>query len=156
MEKPSVMTFNQLAPILIQQYERYLPTAFDDSLSILEKVNKVIEYLQSTNKVTNEAFVKWNEIMQWVLTEGLNDSVTAKLNEMVDSGEFDLIINQEILGSKATIFVSSAPPPEPTDNTMFWYEDVGNNYGGNTATNGVIVQDDEPSANSGAVWYDII
>ena len=42
--KPSMRTFERFAKITLQRYERYLPTAFDESLTLLEKMNKLIEY----------------------------------------------------------------------------------------------------------------
>jgi hypothetical protein len=96
MDKPIINSFSTIAPLIIQQYERYLPTAFDESLSILEKVNKVINYLDTTNKVSNDLITQWNAVMVWVMADGLNDSVIAKIDDMVVKGTFDDIINHQI------------------------------------------------------------
>lgn len=125
MSKPIVSRNISLDPLFIQRYERYLPTAFDESLTIIEKMNKIIEYLNSTGAIINGAFEQWNEIMEWVMNEGLNESIINKLNEMVLDGTLETIINVEILGSRARIVVDSVPPINPDEQT-FWFEDVGN------------------------------
>ena len=40
-----MLPFSKYGKLLFHRYERYLPTAFDDSLTLVEKINKVIEYL---------------------------------------------------------------------------------------------------------------
>jgi hypothetical protein len=96
MDKPIINSFSGIAPLIIQQYERYLPTAFDESLSILEKVNKVINYLDTTNKLSNDLITQWNSVMLWVMADGLTDEVNKKLDTMVTDGTLDTIINQNI------------------------------------------------------------
>ena len=46
------MTLPDITPVeklkvfgAIREYERYLPTAYDDTLSLLEKINKMIHHL---------------------------------------------------------------------------------------------------------------
>jgi len=34
---------HNLKKLFLQRYERYLPTAFDESMSLLEKMNKLIQ-----------------------------------------------------------------------------------------------------------------
>ena len=126
MAKPEVNQNTYVDNLFIQKYERYLPSAFDESLSILEKMNKIIEHLNRTGAIINGAFNQWNEIMEWVLNEGLTEVVVNKLNEMVLDGSLETIINVEILGSRARIVVDSVPPINPDEQT-FWFEDVGNN-----------------------------
>ena len=52
--KPELKRFEQFGEMMVQLYERYLPTAFDESLTLLEKMNKIIQYLNEIGKVTNE------------------------------------------------------------------------------------------------------
>jgi hypothetical protein len=98
MVRPVITSFSQLAPLLIQQYERYLPTAFDESLSLLQKVNKVIKHLDELGVLTNGVVDKWNEVMEWILNEGLSESVTLKLDEMVSDGTLSDLINNVVFG----------------------------------------------------------
>lgn len=79
-------------PVYIQQYERYLPTAFDESMTLLEKVNKVIHVLYEIGELSNELVDKWNELSEWILGEGLQDAVNKKIDEMRAQGLLDEII----------------------------------------------------------------
>jgi parallel beta-helix repeat protein len=94
--KPVISQFSEVASLLVHEYERYLPTAFDESLSLLEKVNKVIRKLGEIGLITNDLIKQWNEVMEWVLGDGLNESVQERLDEMVADGTFDTIINLNI------------------------------------------------------------
>lgn len=125
MARPDIKSFEHFASIFIQKYERYLPTAFDESPSLVEKVNKVIYRLDELGLLVNEVVDQWNEVMVWIMDEGLSESIVAKLDEMVTDGTFDTIINQTILGSKASIVVDAVEPTANLDSTMFWYEDLG-------------------------------
>lgn len=120
--KPKITSFKEIAPLIIQQYERYLPTAFDDSLSILEKMNKIIQYLNEVGGLVNGAFQDWNKIMEWVMNDGLNESVINKLDSLVEDGTMDTIINVNVLGSRARIVVGTTEPTH--DNLTFWYQEV--------------------------------
>jgi hypothetical protein len=101
LTKPVISTFNQLAPILIQEYESYLPTAFDESMSLLEKVNKVIQRLYEIGELTNSVVTQWNEAMEWVMNDGLTVAVVAKLDEMALNGVLANLINIDLLNLKA-------------------------------------------------------
>src|SRR5699024_4217006 len=48
---------NSLKKLFLQRYERYLPTAFDESMSLLEKMNKLIEAQNSIIDVVNNHVV---------------------------------------------------------------------------------------------------
>jgi hypothetical protein len=102
MSKPFINTFNTLGTLFVQQYERYLPTAFDENLTLLEKVNKVIDYLNQTGKLTNDLVAQWNAVMEWVLNEGLDESVNDKLNEMLADGSLGDLINNVLLADIMT------------------------------------------------------
>lgn len=96
MSKPKLQRFHQLAPLIVQKYERYLPTAFDESLTLLEKVNKVIEYVNQVSELSSGVVESWNEVMEWVMEDGLTESVNDKLDEMASDGTLDEIINHNI------------------------------------------------------------
>jgi hypothetical protein len=94
--KPELVKFNTIAPIIVQEYERYLPTAFDDSMTILEKMNKVIAYLNEVGRLSTEVITKWNEVIDWVTNDGLSETVLARLDEWLADGTLqDLINNNE-------------------------------------------------------------
>lgn len=98
MTKPNIL--NQLInPLYLQTYARYLPSAFDDSLSMLEKVDKVIISLNQIGKLTNDTVDQWNNVMDWLMADGLDASVDAKLDAMVTDGTLAKVINQDLFNS---------------------------------------------------------
>ena len=96
MSKPNMRNFNKFARITLQRYERYLPTAFDESLTLLEKMNKLIEYLNAMGVQLNDVVEQWNEVMEWIINDGINDTVLERLDEMVNDGTLATIINEHI------------------------------------------------------------
>jgi len=98
MAKPVINSFEALAPIIIQRYESYLPTAFDESMTLVEKMNKIIQYLNSMGLLVNSVVEQWNEVMEWVMNDGLNEAVADKLNEWLNDGTINNIINEQIFG----------------------------------------------------------
>jgi len=94
MERPALTPSRKITPIQLQKYERYLPTAFDESLSLLQKINKVIEELFQLGQATNDVIDKWNEVMLWILNDGLDEVVLKRLNEMLENGELDRLISE--------------------------------------------------------------
>lgn len=100
MAKPDLFPMGTIAPVTFQKYERYLPTAFDESLSLLEKVNKIIHYMNEIGEITNDMINRWNEVYTWVMGEGLEGAVTAKLEEWLADGTLSDIINEVLLGNK--------------------------------------------------------
>lgn len=101
MNKPKLMRFEPLMGLTIAKYERYLPTAFDESLSLIEKYNKIIEYLNRVGQLTNDVVEQWNTVMEWIMNDGLNESVVDRINEMYEDGTLATIINDEIFSMKA-------------------------------------------------------
>ena len=96
MNKPKLTEFQRFARLTLAKYERYLPTAFDESLTLLEKMNKLIEYLNEMGILVNDVVDQWNEVMQWVISDGINDVVIDRLNEMVNDGTLQALINETI------------------------------------------------------------
>lgn len=120
MNRPQLIKFSKIPPVQIQKYTRYLPTAFDDTLTMLEKVNQVIHYLNEIGELTNEVVDKWNEVMEWVMNDGLGLAVIVQLERWIQDGTLDQIINEKILGSKSSIIVSPTEPEQATG-TTFWF-----------------------------------
>ncbi len=89
--------FFGVPPIRIQKYERYLPTAFDESMSILEKINKVIHYLHDYSEITEEMLTKWNEVYKWITGEGLYTTVEEILKEWLKDGTFEQLLEKLIV-----------------------------------------------------------
>lgn len=98
MTKPVITKFSELVPLFVQSYQSYIPTAFDDSLSLLEKMNMIIQQMNKSGEITNGIVAQWNEVMEWVMNEGLNEGIDSKVDDMVLDGTFDTIINQKVFG----------------------------------------------------------
>ena len=96
MDKPQITKFEKFAEMTLSKYERYLPTAFDESLTLLEKMNKLIEFLNRMGLLVNDVVENWNTVMEWVMNDGLTQSVYDKLDQMVADGTMDKIINHQI------------------------------------------------------------
>jgi hypothetical protein len=96
MTQPTVTSFNQIAALLTQKYERYLPTAFDESMSLLQKVNKIIDYCNQIGASTNDLVTQWNAVMAWVMSDGLTTDVNAKLDAMVADGTFSTLFESRV------------------------------------------------------------
>lgn len=85
----------------MQKYERYLPTAFDDSLTMLQKLNLVIERLNQLELLTVEMIDKWNEFLEWLENEGLYNTVNDILEQWFQDGRFETILEQLLLDEYA-------------------------------------------------------
>jgi hypothetical protein len=99
MDKPIINSFSTIAPLIIQEYERYLPTAFDESMSLLQKMNKIIKTLADIGALSNSVVEQWNTVMEWVMNDGLTADVSAKLDAMATDGTLDTLISTQILGN---------------------------------------------------------
>lgn len=99
-----------------------MPTAFNDSLTLLEKVNKVIEYVNELGDISADVFEQWNEVMEWVTGEGLTDEVRRVLNEMADDGTLEELLG-EAIETGSQIHYSDTEPESP-NNDSFWYEKI--------------------------------
>lgn len=95
MDKP-VITTGSIDPLDGQYYTRYLPTAFDDTLSILDKVNKVLVTLNQIGELSNNVLDQWTQVMNWILSDGLDAGINTILQGMQTDGTLAKIINQDI------------------------------------------------------------
>lgn len=121
-----------MAELLIQQYERYLPSAFDDSLSILQKVNLVVEHMNKTGLLVNEVVKQWNEVMEWVMNDGFKENLDALLDEMMETGVFDQIITEALLFVGFTVQPRMVGETDDTPRLMRAIDLAKNKSGGGT------------------------
>jgi len=105
MDKPNFTKSPQIPMMRIQGYERYLPSAFDESLSILQKINKVIYQLNNIGLITNDLIKKWNELMEWIVGNGLTEIVSDEIDKRIADGTFDELIYR-IVGDLTTLTTS--------------------------------------------------
>lgn len=100
-------TFPFFTPNNPQEYERYLPTAFDESLSILQKLNKIIYSLNSLGELTNDMVEYLNHFIETydinlktnikeILEKWLDDGVISELLTTIFSKQ----INVKDFGAK--------------------------------------------------------
>jgi hypothetical protein len=100
-------------------YERYLPTAFDESLSLLQKVNKLLKFLNLVIDQSNatettvtdginqlnldlaQVQTDFDTLETWVKGEGLVTDITAILNTWYSDGTLATIINDNVFSMKA-------------------------------------------------------
>jgi lysophospholipase L1-like esterase len=122
MTKPVINSFSQIAPLIVQEYESYLPTAFDDTLTMLQKVNKVIQYCDSVGKLNNDVVTQWNTVMEWVMNDGLNEDVQNKLDSMTADGTFYSLINQQLF-SDFNLTLNKKSDSEYVDNQLLLKRD---------------------------------
>jgi len=87
-----------ITPMSYQPYERYLPSAYDPSMSIYEKMTNVLEALNYMGKISNDMIKQWNEFVIWVNGKGLQTAVNKKLDDMVQDGTLASLINDKMLG----------------------------------------------------------
>lgn len=78
-------------------YEPYIPNAFDESLTIIEKVNKVIFQLNTLNAISNELVSQWEEFLEWFYGGGLNELIHEELMKLIEDGTIGDLINDELL-----------------------------------------------------------
>jgi hypothetical protein len=112
MTKPILTTFQSVAPMFIQKYERYLPTAFDESMTLLEKMNKIIVYLNQIGQLTNDVVEQWNKVMEWLSTDAISEDVERILNQWVQDGTLDSLINETIFEELNTKIAEKANKDE--------------------------------------------
>lgn len=108
MPKPILTGFSQITPMIVQQYERYLPTAFDESMTMLEKVNKIINHLNDVGQLTNDVVAQWNTVMEWIINEGIAEDVNAQLTAKIKNGDLDSIINDNLFNDLNTRVTAKA------------------------------------------------
>jgi len=88
-------SFFGLPKMKIQKYEKYLPTAFNDSLTMLEKINKIIERMNVVTDKTNELVDFINEFIE-TYDERMKPFIIETLYNMSDDGTLEEIINETI------------------------------------------------------------
>lgn len=93
---PTFTAPNPLSMIDIEKYQNYLPSAFDDSLSMLQKVNKVIDTMNTVVTSTNDVITQWNTAMTYVTGDGLTTDVNTKIDGLVTDGTMASLINNDV------------------------------------------------------------
>lgn len=80
-----------------ERYRRYLPSAYDSSLSVYEQLVQMIEYMNQLGLLTNDMISSWNEFQKWFYENfeaGLQDTVEEVLNKWLETGKLDDIFQR--------------------------------------------------------------
>lgn len=96
METPKPLGLSTISLLEIQPYEKYLPTAFDDSMTMLQKINKMLYNINQIGGVTNNLVKQWKEILDWIVGNGLAETVEKIIDEKIANGDFDNIFDSII------------------------------------------------------------
>ena len=83
----------------ISVYDFDVYTSMELYYKIAENFNKVIKELNRFEGVVSDEVIKQNEKLLYLLDEGLKIEVVDKINEMVEKGVFDTIINHNIFNN---------------------------------------------------------
>jgi hypothetical protein len=87
MTIPTVNTLRSIYPLMIEQYETFIPNI--DGMDITQKTNSIIQYLNRIGKLNNDVVADWNKVMKWVMDEGLQDATNTKVDDLIAKGTFD-------------------------------------------------------------------
>jgi len=130
MAKPELLPVAQLRELYIQQYDTALPTAFDESLTILEKINKMILRMHELGELTNEVAIKWNELIEWIVNDGLTDLVTGTLESWYTEGRFADLVIQIIdeLKEQGVSITSYGAKPDGSDSIVAIEQALASGY----------------------------
>ncbi len=118
MDKPIINNFPITNNINLQDYQRYLPNAYDESPTILEKLNRSLVALNQISQITNNIVDQWNQVMNWAMNDGLFDNVHEVIMKMTESGMFQDILNVEMLNvvNNSTAYYLEATTEKYFDN----------------------------------------
>ena len=86
---------SHLKKLFMQQYERYLPTAFDESMSLLEKMNKLIHSFNALIDVVNSHMAYTDEQLQKAFGI-IDDNLKAQLKAFGEELEEQTRLYEEI------------------------------------------------------------
>lgn len=98
--KPTITSIDRLMPLA---FEKYLPSAFDNGFTIVEKLNLVIEQLNRIGLITNDVVDRWNELMDIIENDELQDYINEKMDEWLNDGTIEKILNDLLIENYATI-----------------------------------------------------
>jgi hypothetical protein len=91
MTMPEMKSIKDIFPIIIEKYERFIPNI--EGMGMPDKINAIIQYLNRIGKINNDVVENWNVVMKWVLDDGLEDAVIAKVDDLIANGTFEDLLN---------------------------------------------------------------
>lgn len=129
-------------------------TKYPQGLTILEALIEWVSQVDDMVESLNELIDLYGDIKSWAINE-MAGIISAKLDDMVDDGTLEQIINVELLGSRARIELSEDEPDDPDEQT-FWYEVTGEDFslGDGVYSGNAVVSKDEPE-DTDLLWYQL-
>jgi hypothetical protein len=90
MDFSKLTAFQKIYPLFIEQFETFTPV--DDNASITDKMNKVIEHLNSIGKLSTQVVNEWNKVMSWTMNDGIIEATNDKIEQLISTGKFDELL----------------------------------------------------------------
>lgn len=78
---PPLSKVSQVYPMHVPPYKEFVPSASDD---VKVKVNNLVQEINRLRQESRLTVKQWNEVMVWVLNNGVTEAVTPKLSEVDD------------------------------------------------------------------------
>ena len=68
---------------------------------------------------------RWNEVIKWLMEDGVKDAVKSLLDEWLADGTLEELINVRLFEKKPNIYVQATEPTDVPPNSH-WYKVVRN------------------------------
>lgn len=131
-------------------YNTNSPSYYDDLAKKSKLIHLLAKRIWEYDEELAKRFAEWDQNL-----EEFDDEVIRLLNEWLENGVLDDVINAGVLGRKAEIIVSEFEP-ENIYPTTYWFKDVGESGLSMININSnVAVSDDEPENVDKNVWFDL-
>jgi hypothetical protein len=96
MVRPDLSTINKTVQPFDYWVQKVLPTVYDESLSYYELLTKVVQQLNDIGTLVNDTTGLWNDVNEWMVNEGVEEITAELLEEKINSGAFDYILENAI------------------------------------------------------------
>ena len=91
------LNFPHFRPLNFRDYRNYLPTAYDDSLSMQESLLQVLNFCNEIGLLNQNMSDNWNMLLGWIKINGIDDAVSAQLNTWVADGTMAKVLDKTVL-----------------------------------------------------------
>jgi hypothetical protein len=86
MDITTLKEFTRLYPKFIQKYD---DLSAPDSENVKDKINSIISNQNKIGNLTNDIVKQWNNVMAWVLSDGLTETLGTKIDGLIEDGSFN-------------------------------------------------------------------
>jgi hypothetical protein len=102
LDTTTLTSFNRLFPKFIDKFETL---SVDQQQTVTDKINSLVDAINSMYSINNQIIKQWNDVMQWALNDGLQQNVQNSFNSAVSAGTFDTLFNT-VMGDKTTLLTA--------------------------------------------------